>query len=106
MGGLESGYYSDGKVAYRTRTTRTHHRAWVRTPVGLPRSRSLLPFDINGGKVPKSARFTAHRHLWEGDSLSRWPVKDSMAVLCGDLKATFDTGLVCVAVQQGKAMYC
>ena len=63
---------------------------------------SLLPFDINGGKVPKSTRFRANWHLWEGESLPRRPMKYSIAVLCGDPKATFGTGLVCIAVQQGK----
>ena len=33
-------------------------------------------------------------------------MKHSIAVLCGDLKATFGTGLVCTAVQQGKTMHC
>ena len=29
-----------------------------------------------------------------------------MAVLCGDVKATFGADLACAAVQQGKTMYC
>ena len=41
-----------------------------------------------------------------GGGVPRWPMKYSIAVLCGDLKATFVTGLVCAAVQQGKTMYC
>ena len=32
------------------------------------------------------------------------PKKHSIAALRGDLKATFGTGLVCAALQQGKTM--
>ena len=43
---------------------------------------------------------------WEGGRLPRRPKKHSMAVLPGDLKATFGTDPVCAAVQRGKTMYC
>ena len=33
-------------------------------------------------------------------------MKHSRAVLCGELKATFGTDLVCAAVRQVKTMYC
>ena len=36
----------------------------------------------------------------------RRPMPRSMAVLCGGLKATFGTDLVCAAVQHVKTMYC
>ena len=63
-------------------------------------------FDNNGRIVPKSARFRANRHQCEGESLPTRPMKHLIAILCGDLKATFGTSLVCAAVQQGKTMYC
>ena len=46
----------------------------------------------------------ANQRLWEGKSLPRRPMEHSIAVLCGDLEATFGTGLLCAAVQQGKTM--
>ena len=41
-----------------------------------------------------------------GMSLPRWPKKHSIAIVCGDGKATFGADLVCVAVRQGDTMYC
>ena len=46
----------------------------------------------------------ANRCLWEGDELTRRPMKHSIAVSCGELKATFGTDLVCAAVQQVKTV--
>ena len=45
----------------------------------------------------------ANRHLWEGVELTQAPHETFDSPLRGDLKATFGTGLVCAAVQQGKA---
>ena len=48
----------------------------------------------------------ANQCLWRGMSLPKRPMEHSIAVLCGDLKATLGADVVCVAVQQGKTMYC
>ena len=60
-----------------------------------------------GGKhPPPPSQSMAKRRLWEGEELTRRPMDHLIAVLCGDLKATFGTDLVCAAVQHGKTMYC
>ena len=105
-GGWGNGYYSDGNVANRTRTTHTHHGSRVRTPVSLPWSVRFCLLQFKVGCVPWSPWFMANRRLWGGMGLPRRPMEHLIAVLYGDLKATFGTDLVCAAVQQGKTMYC
>ena len=41
-----------------------------------------------------------------GMSLPKRPKKHLIAVLCGDVKATFGADLVHAAVRQGETMYC
>ena len=51
----------------------------------------------------------ANRRLWEGEELTQTAhgtFDSHLLILCGDLKATFGTDLVCAIVQQCKTMYC
>ena len=97
-GGLESGYCSDGTVAYRTRTARTLHRTRVRTPVGLPRL--LLSFCRQlWGMYPRVQGSWLTGAYGRGKGSPRRPMEHSMAVLCGNLTATFGTGVVCALMR-------
>ena len=85
------------------------HTPWVTglNPSQQAMEPSLLSFSgLRWGVYPRVQGSWLTGAYGRGKSLPRRPMEHSIAILCGDLRPTFGTDLVCAELEQVKTIYC